>query len=563
MANVKTTIKDGVLVIKNKAAFDKLVKEDNKAAREQLRKDSGAFHQEVQIGKQKYKILGQFKEELFTGRNSALLPKGYAAIILFHIQWNNEVTRTDFNDWYFFGRADFNKATFTNKTDFNKATFTHKIELSCTNLCGANFNGALFKEAILTGTDLTGAKLSGVNLTEVNLAQADLSNANLTRANLIGANLTRATLSPANLSGANFTGANLSEANLSGANLTEANLSKANLVRAKLEGADLSKAKLEGANLSKAKLGGANLSKVALQGGNLNMAQADLRQANLTNADLSRADLSRADLTRANLTGANLSQTKLFRADLSKASLSEANLTRAYLCEAELDGARFDSTICLDCSFLHTNIGKAVLINVKWHREDKWYRHNRNMIYNEIRAKNDKSTPADEYEYIAEIYRQLKVNYEDKRDFIEAGDFGYGQMEMKRKSLTGFTKAFCSLYKWFSGYGEMPGLAAVWLLFFLLLFPLAYMFNGITPKSPTSKLTKIHYDLSLALPGFGEAVDDFGGAFVHTLQVATIQKDKAYQSCDHPGRGLEILEVILFPVQLTLLVLAMKRKFRR
>lgn len=302
--------------------------------------------------------------------------------------------------------------------------------------------------------------------------------------------------------------------------------------------------------------------------------QADLRRTNLIGANLIGANLSKANLIGAKLIGANLERAYLSEADLSGAKLSGANLSGAKLIGANLSGAnlsmanlnktKFDNTNISRCRFLLSKICNADLINATWSNSKELdfgkfnpFRHKRKIVYDEVEA-NDKAT----WEYVGDIYRQLKINYENKRDFAEAGDFGYGQMEMKRKSMTGLTRIFCTFYKWFSGYGEMPSLAAVWLLLFLLLFPLAYMFNGIEPRTPATKLEKIHYGPSWSFPNW-QAVCDFGGAFVHTLQVATIQKDKAYQSYDHPGRVLEILEVILFPVQITLLVLALKRKFRR
>ena len=79
--------------------------------------------------------------------------------------------------------------------------------------------------------------LSKSNLAGANLREADLSGVNLIEAYLSGANLREANLREAYLSGANLYGANLYGANLSGANLREANLSDAYL-----DGAGLPKA---------------------------------------------------------------------------------------------------------------------------------------------------------------------------------------------------------------------------------------------------------------------------------------------------------------------------------
>ncbi|MDZ8053501.1 MAG: pentapeptide repeat-containing protein [Aulosira sp. ZfuVER01] len=101
----------------------------------------------------------------------------------------------------------------------------------------------------LSHTNISGANLAGANLEQTNLYQTNLSGANLCSANLHGAILTAANLSGANLSGANLKEAILSAANLSGANLSGANLQRASLYRAKLNGAILQDAILNGANL--------------------------------------------------------------------------------------------------------------------------------------------------------------------------------------------------------------------------------------------------------------------------------------------------------------------------
>ncbi|MFO0150311.1 MAG: pentapeptide repeat-containing protein [Microcystis sp.] len=142
----------------------------------------------------------------------------------------------------------------------------------------------------------------------------DLSRTNLRGANLIGANLIGANLIGANLEGANLIGANLIGADLIGANLIGANLNGAYLIRADLNGAYLKGAYLKGADLWGAKLWGANLN------------EANLYGARLNGADLYRAKLKGANLNRANLKGANLNGANLNGADLIGAELIGANL---------------------------------------------------------------------------------------------------------------------------------------------------------------------------------------------------------------------------------------------
>ncbi|MCZ8066351.1 MAG: pentapeptide repeat-containing protein [Microcystis sp. LE17-20D] len=152
----------------------------------------------------------------------------------------------------------------------------------------------------------------------------DLSRTNLRGANLIGANLIGANLIGANLEGANLIGANLIGADLIGANLIGANLNGAYLIRANLNGAYLIRADLNGAYLKGAYLKGADLWGAKLWGANLN--EANLYGARLNGADLYRAKLKGANLNRANLKGANLNGANLNGADLIGAELIGANL---------------------------------------------------------------------------------------------------------------------------------------------------------------------------------------------------------------------------------------------
>jgi hypothetical protein len=92
------------------------------------------------------------------------------------------------------------------------------------NLSNTNLSGADLGRANLFGVHLRGADLSGANLLGADLGRADLRGANLSDATLIEANLFGAHLSGADLRGANLFGTNLSEAYLRGANLSGADL---------------------------------------------------------------------------------------------------------------------------------------------------------------------------------------------------------------------------------------------------------------------------------------------------------------------------------------------------
>jgi len=79
------------------------------------------------------------------------------------------------------------------------------------------------------------------------------------------------------------------------------------------------------------------------------------------------------------------------------------------------------------------------------------FRHTQNRLFNreyladEVRNEiilNEKDLLTYDSDYIHQVeilYRQLKVNFEEQRDYARAGEFHYGEMEMQRKwKMLGF-----------------------------------------------------------------------------------------------------------------------------
>jgi uncharacterized protein YjbI with pentapeptide repeats len=118
----------------------------------------------------------------------------------------------------------------------------------------------------LGGTSFRQVNLGGINLSETNLLGADFNCANLQ-----GANLSRSILRGANFPATNLRGANLSRTNLWGAqfgnsSIGYADLSGADLSNTQLGGIDFSHVNLSDAKFYGAELGGTNLSNATLNG---------------------------------------------------------------------------------------------------------------------------------------------------------------------------------------------------------------------------------------------------------------------------------------------------------
>jgi uncharacterized protein YjbI with pentapeptide repeats len=89
--------------------------------------------------------------------------------------------------------------------------------------------------------------------------------------------------------------------------------------------------------------------------------------------------------------------------------------------------------------FYRGEVSKVGFSNIRWRRRE----NGKGMLFEEVASlehasaafglRPEKDTRNDrKYVVIAELYQQLKKNYDDRRDYWTAGDFHYGEMEMKR-----------------------------------------------------------------------------------------------------------------------------------
>jgi uncharacterized protein YjbI with pentapeptide repeats len=85
----------------------------------------------------------------------------------------------------------------------------------------------------------------------------------------------------------------------------------------------------------------------------------------------------------------------------------------------------FRSVYLGKCLFLNTNLTKIEIADVQWGKSN-----NRGIIYDEEYKDTEEGK---NYALIEKVYSQLKKNLEDSRNYIYAGDFHYGEMDMKRK----------------------------------------------------------------------------------------------------------------------------------
>ena len=225
-------------------------------------------------------------------------------------------------------------------------------------------------------------------------------------------------------------------------------------------------------------------------------------------------------------------------------------------------------------SFFQTDVEDFTFKNVKFrkfpHDKLNWFKKNisihREGLMDEIR---NKYVPGSSQKYSDNIYfsqveityRQLKRNFEENRDYAKAGDFHYGEMEMKRKRQ-GKIKQYISLtafYKYFSGYGQKWTRAFSWFIGFIVLFTFLNLI-WLQPIQESKSNTDLRSDNNLE--EIFEPVTNFD-AFLYTFNTMTLRKDARFEITAPIGSLIVIFQSALGPTILALMLLAIRRQFRR
>lgn len=150
-------------------------------------------------------------------------------------------------------------------------------------------------------------------------------------------------------------------------------------------------------------------------------------------------------------------------------------------------------------------------------------------------------------EKVEHLYRNLKVNYEEKKDFQRMSDFHYGEMEMYRMGhpwRRRFPLSWHNLYWFLSGYGERPLRAGILVGIFFLAFTWLIGGTGLKIEMCGNDAT------------FGETA-----RFV--FEKATLQRPDWANPVTVRGQWLAALIVIILPGQLALFFLALRNRLGR
>jgi uncharacterized protein YjbI with pentapeptide repeats len=221
--------------------------------------------------------------------------------------------------------------------------------------------------------------------------------------------------------------------------------------------------------------------------------------------------------------------------------------------------------------------------------------------------------PGVTHELVAQAYRRLVINFEKGRQYELAEECVVGEMEMRRRDPERFFYSrwlsppnflvhwqgtpvvgsvgkwpgehlsFTRCYKLLSHYGTSYQRAFFWLLLMILLiFPALYGVAGLSlrdgdpisfaQKGPAVRLEhhlrQVSWSRAWAPPGktdsrAAELLITARETLLFSLEVATFQRERVYEPSEGWGRFFVVLETIAVPGQLTLVLLALRRRFRR
>lgn len=227
---------------------------------------------------------------------------------------------------------------------------------------------------------------------------------------------------------------------------------------------------------------------------------------------------------------------------ISKTSAPAAELRFEHAVLEDPKSTRFDQVDLRRSVFAGCNVRSVVFHDCNWPKI-RW----RNAVYDEVLGV---KSP----EIVRLLYRDLKASLEDAHDWVLAGDFYYGEMELLRKFSRGPTdrwwrlRRFLSPYTvyWLtSGYAERPIRAMLFFMGLILVF--TYLFHKAT----------------FTLQGELLANPSWAAALGHSVRVLTLQRTFFISPQSNWSHRLTLLANLLGPLQLAQIAVAVQRRFRR
>jgi len=236
---------------------------------------------------------------------------------------------------------------------------------------------------------------------------------------------------------------------------------------------------------------------------------------------------------------------------------------------------RFMNVNLANTSFYCSNIEKISFENVKF-KEILIFATKRKCLADEfweerhipIKDKTPEEIAQGQKDFYAQmeiLYCRFKRNFEEQRNYHGAGDFHFGEMEMRRKQQSWWLQILTLTlpYKLISGYGQKWGRALAW------FFGLWLGFSGLNLSLVELPKNKMHPTMNGPDISCSQSWNVCNGikwrdSFFFTLNALTLGKDPNVRVKNlWSARGALALQNLAGVWVIALMLLAIRRQFRR
>jgi hypothetical protein len=186
-----------------------------------------------------------------------------------------------------------------------------------------------------------------------------------------------------------------------------------------------------------------------------------------------------------------------------------------------------------NCLLVGNVVSKIDFWNVDW--PSRWRRY---VLCDEVVYRRSKGLSPSS---LREAYQVLKRRYQDNGDHVRAGEFHYGEMEMKRREY-GRPRRWLS---WEFAYWMLSGYGVGHVRSFVILVGLITGFAGL-----------YHITKPEAFSGFSEALR-------YSIGVAALQRPEMPTEFGDLQKWLHVAEAVFGPLQIALFVLALRMRLKR
>jgi hypothetical protein len=177
------------------------------------------------------------------------------------------------------------------------------------------------------------------------------------------------------------------------------------------------------------------------------------------------------------------------------------------------------------------------------------------VVYDEIAPADLIAGRTQPWAQIERLYRELKQNHEDRRDYERAGDFHYGEKEMRRQNpdTARGLRFFLTLYRLFSDYGEGYLKPLGWAGLLFVASTIGYMWWGLRLKDGSSRLAWTYPWIN---PG------DWLRAAYYSFRVMILLKPDDWGPLGY-AQLVNTFQTLLGPTFLGLFALALRQRLKR